>query len=156
NFWVDPATGVNYLVAVQTPIARVSTVSALLSTPVSPGSGTTLLRNGDSGTPATAGGTFISPRVPVPSPLLPPSPLATHAGALSLLHHTVTGAPINPYGAQPIIDVRCGVGGRALGGVPGDVQRIMEETSPPRAPRLTLRGQSESMLTSFKSLGLGL
>ncbi|QEL19789.1 efflux RND transporter permease subunit [Limnoglobus roseus] len=36
NFWVNPKNGVNYRVAVQTPQAQMSTVEALLNTPVTP------------------------------------------------------------------------------------------------------------------------
>lgn len=40
NFWVNPKNGVNYRVAVQTPQARVDSIDALLSTPVTtPGGG---------------------------------------------------------------------------------------------------------------------
>jgi multidrug efflux pump subunit AcrB len=42
NFWLDPTTGVNYSVAVQTPIYKMGTMAALQSTPVSTaGRGTT-------------------------------------------------------------------------------------------------------------------
>ncbi len=37
NFWVNPKNGVNYRVAVQTPQARLNTIDALLSTPVTAG-----------------------------------------------------------------------------------------------------------------------
>jgi multidrug efflux pump subunit AcrB len=35
NFWLDPKTGVNYQVAVQTPIYKMGTMAALATTPVS-------------------------------------------------------------------------------------------------------------------------
>jgi multidrug efflux pump subunit AcrB len=37
NFWVNPKNGVNYRVAVQTPQARIDSVDALLSTPITAG-----------------------------------------------------------------------------------------------------------------------
>ena len=41
NFWVNPKTGVNYTVAVQTPIARMASVDDLLGTPIAPPGGLT-------------------------------------------------------------------------------------------------------------------
>jgi multidrug efflux pump subunit AcrB len=53
--------------------------------------------------------------------------------------------------------VQCGVEGRDLGGVAADIQRAID-TLPdlPPGTRVHIRGQSESMNSSFASLGLGL
>ena len=36
NYWSDPRSGINYIVAVQTPQSRVDSVSSLMSTSVTP------------------------------------------------------------------------------------------------------------------------
>jgi multidrug efflux pump subunit AcrB len=151
NFWVDPRTGVNYPVAVQTPLARMETVSALLATPVTPAAGL-----------ATAN-TASNVTTPAPSPVEPRTndraPTTTDApyvGGVALLHPTQDRASINHYTVQPIVDVQASVHGRDLGGVTRDLRRIMAETRLPPGMRLNLRGQSESMVTSFKSLGAGM
>ncbi|HEX4419286.1 MAG TPA: efflux RND transporter permease subunit, partial [Kofleriaceae bacterium] len=39
SYWLSPQTNVNYLVVVQTPLARAASVGALMATPISPGGG---------------------------------------------------------------------------------------------------------------------
>jgi CzcA family heavy metal efflux pump len=39
NYWSDPRSGINYVVAVQTPQSRVDSVNSLMNAPVTPGAG---------------------------------------------------------------------------------------------------------------------
>jgi multidrug efflux pump subunit AcrB len=56
---------------------------------------------------------------------------------------------------QPVFDVYANVDQRDLGGVSADIQKIMDQTQLPRASTITLRGQADTMKTSFRRLGLG-
>jgi multidrug efflux pump subunit AcrB len=55
------------------------------------------------------------------------------------------------------VDVQASASGRDLGGVTRDIQKAIASVKDlPRATRVTLRGQSESMFAAFGRLGLGL
>jgi multidrug efflux pump subunit AcrB len=75
---------------------------------------------------------------------------------------TVTRSVIPPvfthYNVAPVIDVYGNVNGRDLGGVLKDIGPIVKraEKDLPRGSSLVLRGQAETMHTSFVGLGVGL
>jgi multidrug efflux pump subunit AcrB len=56
---------------------------------------------------------------------------------------------------QPVYDVYANVDQRDLGGVSSDILKIMDHTQLPKASTITLRGQADTMKTSFRRLGLG-
>ena len=71
-----------------------------------------------------------------------------------------TNAPpvISHYNIQPVIDVYGGVSGRDLGGVLRDLKPLLAQAEQelPRGSFINLRGQAETMQTSFKGLSVGL
>ena len=62
------------------------------------------------------------------------------------------------YDVQPVIDLYGSVQGRDLGSVAREITRIVDETRPtlPRGTRLAVRGQIETMQSSFTGLISGL
>ncbi|MFY9674187.1 MAG: efflux RND transporter permease subunit [Terriglobales bacterium] len=77
---------------------------------------------------------------------------------LTQLSPMVRPAVVNHYNVQPVIDVYASVQGRDLGGVASD---IMKELKPfqdhlPRGTSMIVRGQVETMRSSFIGLGFGL
>jgi multidrug efflux pump subunit AcrB len=78
-------------------------------------------------------------------------------GNLATVSAGVEPALISHYNAQPMINVYAAVEGRDLGGVAGDVQKIMDEFRPKlsRGTQLELRGQVRTMQSSFVGLGAG-
>ncbi|MEN6441949.1 MAG: efflux RND transporter permease subunit [Syntrophobacter sp.] len=69
------------------------------------------------------------------------------------------GSPTyNHYNVMPVIDVYGGVSGRDLGGVLKDIKPIIAETEKdlPRGSFMRLRGQADTMQSSFTGLGIGL
>jgi multidrug efflux pump subunit AcrB len=62
------------------------------------------------------------------------------------------------YDIKPVVDVLASVQGRDLGGVAHDVTRIINEARPklPRGSQLVIRGQVQTMLSSFQGLAYGL
>jgi multidrug efflux pump subunit AcrB len=124
NQWLNPVTGVNYQVVVQTPQYRVDSFEDLGRTPISaPGGGQTQML----------------------------SNLATfnRGTSTSLVSH---------YNVQPVFDVFASAQDRDLGGLAGDVDRIVRDVTPllPKGTFIDVRGQVETMNTSFTRLGLGL
>jgi len=127
NYWLNPANGVNYPIAVQTPPYLLPNLSTLAQTPIE-------------------------------------SPNSANSSAPQLLSNlasfklTKTQQVINHYNVQPTLDIFANVQDRDLGGVSHDINQILEgyQKQLPKGSKISVRGQTESMNTSFTSLGLGL
>jgi multidrug efflux pump subunit AcrB len=132
SFWLNPKNGVNYFVVVQTPITKAATIDDLRSTPIT---GTTSYMQ--SGAPGAA---------------LPP-----YLGAVAAVHPAQSKSLISHDAVQRIVDVQVNVEDRDLGAVARDVDDAIKGLGKlPQGVRINVRGQSESMLSSFRSLGFGL
>jgi multidrug efflux pump subunit AcrB len=128
NFWTDPASGIPYYLAVQTPEYRVNSLNALGNTPVSSN--------------LTLGGQ------PVPGML---SNVATIKR-----DHVATNS--NQSNIQPVYDIYASVQARDLGSVATDIRKVTSALQPQLKPGNTIQvlGQIESMNSSFLHLGIGL
>jgi CzcA family heavy metal efflux pump len=65
-------------------------------------------------------------------------------------------AVVSHYNVQPTFDIYCTTQGRDLGGVANDIDRTIAKIKPPRGTTIAMRGQVESMRSSFVGLGFGL
>ncbi len=65
---------------------------------------------------------------------------------------------VNHYNIQPVFDIYANASGRDLGGVANDVNRIIADYQKklPRGSQIIIRGQVQTMNSSFLGLGLGL
>ncbi|MBN3790664.1 efflux RND transporter permease subunit [Burkholderia sp. Ac-20353] len=124
SFWVNPKTGVQYPLAIQTPQYDIGSVGDLLGTPVSAG------------------------RTGAPLQLL---------GNLVQMRTASEPAVFTHYNIRPAIDLYVSVEGRDLGSVAGEVGKIVSDARAtlPRGTELTIRGQVETMRTSYLGLGAG-
>jgi multidrug efflux pump subunit AcrB len=131
NFWTDPASGIPYYLAVQTPEYKVSSLNALGNTPVS-----------------TALSTLSDASVPVPGLL---SNVAT-------FKRDSVPTNANQSNIQPVYEVYAGVQGRDLGGVSADIGKLVVELQKELKPGNSIQvvGQIQSMTSSFWNLGVGL
>jgi multidrug efflux pump subunit AcrB len=126
NFWLNPRNGVQYLTSIRVPEHPIDSLAALQSIPVS------------GGQPGKGSAQVL-------------------ANVSSFVRRT--GSPIfSHYNVMPVIDVFGGVSGRDLGGVLRDVEPLVAaaEKDLPRGSFITLRGQADTMRTSFAGLGIGL
>ncbi|WP_175823163.1 efflux RND transporter permease subunit [Burkholderia sp. BCC0419] len=125
SFWINPRTGVQYPLQIQTPQYNLSSVDDLLGTPIS-----------------------ASGRTGMPLQLL---------GNLVQVRSTANPAVITHYNIRPAIDVYVSVEGRDLGAVAGEIDRIVADARAtlPRGTSLAMRGQIETMRTSYLGLGAG-
>ena len=130
-FWLNP-NGIVYNIAVQTPQYKVDDLDALLRTPVNP-----------PGALAAANGTAPSSQV---------------LSNLVSVRPTQTQALVTHYNIQPVIDLYVSVEDRDLGGVAQDIRNIVDDERPdlPKGSRMEVRGQVETMKSSFIGLGVGL
>ncbi|MBV9742150.1 MAG: efflux RND transporter permease subunit [Acidobacteriia bacterium] len=163
NFWVNWSNGVNYNVGIQTPQYKIDSLDALLRTPVSVGSSavSTTTASSQAGI-ATAGNNFVGVS-PSGASQAYGNPGAM-PGSTQLLSNLVTAERgytpviVNHYNVWPVFDVYANVDRRDLGGVGGEVEKIMheEEAHLPRGATLALRGQYDTMKSSFVRLGIGM
>ena len=79
-------------------------------------------------------------------------------GGVASIVRTHAAAGVSHYNIAPMINVFAGLNGRDLGGVAGDVNRVLDELRPqaPKGTTLVLRGQYATMTRAFTWLGFGL
>jgi CzcA family heavy metal efflux pump len=67
-------------------------------------------------------------------------------------------AIVSHYDITPVVDIYVSVQGRDLGGVAAEVRKAVDEMRPQlqRGSQITIRGQVETMRTSYIGLGIGL
>jgi hypothetical protein len=75
---------------------------------------------------------------------------------VSTTQRMVSPGVISHYNVQPTLDINATTQGRDLGGVAGDIDRIIGKAKLPRGTTIVLRGQVEAMRASFIGLGFGL
>jgi multidrug efflux pump subunit AcrB len=163
NYWMNWDNGVNYSIGVQTPQYRIDGLDALLRTPVSEATNAINTTTPGSQAGVAAGGNAFVGASPSGSSQAYGNPGAM-AGSTQLLSNLVTvqrdTAPviINHYNIQPVFDVYANVDRRDLGGVGAEVEKIVKEESAhlPRGTTFALRGQYQTMQSSFFRLGLGM
>src|SRR5882724_2295606 len=91
-----------------------------------------------------------------------PITAATTGGSRQLLDNlasllrTTSPAIENHYNVQPIFDVYASPDQRDLGSFATDITRILDKTKLPRGITIDMRGQVDTMRTSFTRLGLGM
>jgi multidrug efflux pump subunit AcrB len=126
-FWLNPQNGVVYNVAVQAPQYRVDSLDALLNIPVAAGA------SAPGATPQLLGN------------------LATAKPAQSL-------PIVSRYNITPVIDLYVSVQGTDLASVARQVNAEVDKVRPrlPRGSQIAVRGQVETMQSSFTGLLTGL
>ena len=163
NYWLNWSNGINYNIGVQTPQYRIDSLDALLRTPISPMSSTVSSTTPGSQAGASAGTNSFVGASPNGASQAYGNPGAM-AGTTQLLSNLVSVkrnyAPVivNHYNVWPVFDVYANVDRRDLGGVGAEVEKIMRDEEPhlPRGTTFNLRGQVETMQSSFFRLALGL
>jgi multidrug efflux pump subunit AcrB len=79
-------------------------------------------------------------------------------GSFASVSRAAERAVVSHWNVQPVIDLYGGVQGRDLGGVADEVTKIVDERMKalPKGSRLIMRGQVDTMLSSFQGLLYGL
>ena len=125
-YWINPRNGIQYLVNVRVPEHRMDSLAALNAIPI------------NASQPGQGDVQLL--------------------GNLATFHRT-NGAPvISHYNVVPVIDVFGGVSGRDLGGLLKDIKPLIAQAEKelPRGNFIGLRGQAQTMQSSFLGLGIGL
>ncbi len=129
-FWLNPRNGIVYNIAVQTPQYQIDSLDALLNLPVAPAGGNAA--NAGGGTQLLGNLVEVSP--------------ARELAVAS--RHNLT----------PVVDVYVSVQGTDLASVAAQVQHRVDAIRPklPRGSQVVMRGQVQTMQSSFIGLGVGL
>ncbi len=79
-------------------------------------------------------------------------------GSLATIHRGTGMALVSHYDIQPVIDIYGSVQRRDLGGVADDIQKIVDESRKelPRGSEMVIRGQVQTMKSSYSGLISGL
>jgi multidrug efflux pump subunit AcrB len=125
-YWLDPKVGIQYLINVRAPEYVMDSVQQLNAMPISAG------QIGNSDAQILANLATVS-RVNVP-------PVVSH------------------YDIMPVIDIYGNVDGRDLGDVLSHIKPLVEAAKKdlPRGSSIAIRGQAQTMSTSYFNLGMGL
>ena len=128
NFWTDPASGIPYYLAVQTPQYLADSLNEIKNTPI---------------------GAIAAPNTGAVPGLL--SNVATFT-------RDTTPTNLNQANIQPVYEVFANTQGRDLGSVSSDINRIIADEKKQLRPGNTIQvvGQIESMNSAFQNMSLGL
>jgi multidrug efflux pump subunit AcrB len=126
SFWLDPKTGVTYSIATQTPQYGVDSLSDLQNIPI----------------------TGSSNAHPQPEIL----------ASLASYKRSAEMGIVSHYNIAPVIDIFGAVQGRDLGAVSRDMKPILDQARKnlPRGTQLAVRGEIDTMNSSFEGLLGGL
>jgi multidrug efflux pump subunit AcrB len=138
SFFLNPLNSVNYPVVVQVPYQKVNSVKDLMNMPIT--SSNFQFTSNPSATPSD---------VPI-----------TQTQTMGNIAQITTGAQFNQfnhYTVQRVMNISANVEGHDLGSVSSAIQKKIDGLGKlPAGMKITLRGQSEVMNSSFSTLGLGL
>jgi multidrug efflux pump subunit AcrB len=128
SFWLDPKTGVSYTVATVAPQYDIQSLQDLENIPVT-----------------GAGGGANRPQW-------------QQLANLGTISRGVGMATVSHYDAQTMIDIYGATQGRDLGGVANEIEKIVNENRGklPRGSQMFIRGQIDTMRSSFVGLVAGL
>jgi multidrug efflux pump subunit AcrB len=79
-------------------------------------------------------------------------------GGLATIERTPSNAVVSHYNVRPVIDIYATPQGRDLGGVAGDIQKVIQDTARdvPTGAGVVLRGQVTTMTSAYQQLFVGL
>ncbi len=163
SFWLNPANGVSYNVGVQTSQYRIDSLDALLRTPITAassdvntttaGSTAGVASMGNASVGASPSG--ASQAYGNPGALTNPTQLLSNLVDVQRSYGQVI---VNHYNVAPVFDIYANVDRRDLGSVGREVEKIVQEEQfhLPRGTTFNMRGEYETMQSSFVRLGLGM
>jgi multidrug efflux pump subunit AcrB len=164
TFYLDPRNGVSYSISTQSPEYRMDSMAELEGLPITSSANAAGMTQASTsistGAPGAAPlGSFAPTQAPDAATAAPGAsrPVQVLANVANIEPGAEQGE-ISHYDVQPVIDIFTNVEGSDLGSVTRAMQRIVarHEKDLPRGSHFTLRGQSETMRTSYIGLLSGL
>ncbi|GKS56974.1 hypothetical protein YTPLAS18_05010 [Nitrospira sp.] len=127
-YWLDPSTGMSYLINVYTPQPQINSINSLKTVPVDASTN----GSGDSAVQLL--------------------------GNLAQIEAQGTPGVVTHGNIMPLFDIYVSAEGRDLGGVLADVKKIAKDMEPemPRSAALEIHGQASLMYDAYRELIFGL
>jgi multidrug efflux pump subunit AcrB len=149
TFWLNPQTGVSYSIAVQSPQYDLDSLQDLQNIPLT-GSGS--LRNGQLTSTGACG-----PVVPANAPVMGGQPIQILGNVANVTPGTEEGTETH-YNIAPVFDIYGNVVNSDLASVNKGIEKIIADMKGqlPRGSQIIVRGQVQTMRTSFIGLVGGL
>ena len=150
TYYLDPRNGVQYNIAAQAPQYALDNLQDLRNIPVTPGSG-----GGTTSAPANRAS--LGAGMPAPSGPMGGRPVQI-LGNLIAIQPGAEQATVNHYNITPVIDIYGNIAGTDLASVSSGIDRIVAKykSQLPRGSSIVIRGQVQTMRTSFEGLLAGL
>ena len=128
TFWLNPANGVSYLIAIQTPQYLMDTLTALHNVPI---------------TPANSAANTAGPQV---------------LGAVATIERNTTNAVVTQYDIQSMVQIYATTQGRDLGAVAVEVQKVIDgaKDDVAKGQTVALVGQIKTMEAAYQGILFGL
>ncbi|MGC2640021.1 MAG: efflux RND transporter permease subunit [Acidobacteriaceae bacterium] len=154
SFYLDPRNGVEYDIATQAPQYTLDTIQDLRNIPVTPGSGA-VSTGGAAGGPPNSGSYGAG---------MPPSTGPVGGRPIQILGNLADIQPgqeqatVTHYNITPVVDIYGNVSGTDLASVSKAIDRKIAQMKDqlPHGSRLVVRGQVQTMRSSFEGLLGGL
>lgn len=126
TYWLNRSNGIQYLINFRVPEHAIGSLEQLQAMPIG------------TGQPGLGNGQILA--------------------NLATLERTASVPVVSHYDSAPVTDVFGGISGRDLGNVLRDIEPLVEEAKKdlPRGHYISLRGQADTMRTSYIGLGVGL
>ncbi|MBT9331722.1 efflux RND transporter permease subunit [Paracidobacterium acidisoli] len=149
-FWLDPRNGVSYDIAVQAPQYSLDSLQDIANIPVTNGSSAATVPPASS--ISGAAGTALPANTPMGG-----QPIQVLGNLVSVKPTTEMGT-VSHYDIAPVIDIYGNVVNTDLASVDKQIEKIIAESKSglPRGSRIVVRGQVETMRSSFIGLLGGL
>ncbi len=140
TYFLNPQSGVNYIVAVQTPSDKIQSLADVLALPANPAAPN------------------INPNIPTVGPAAAMAAPVTRISDIASVRPSSSMQSISHYTVQRVVDVAANVDGRDLGSAAAEIKKVIADVQKdlPSTVKIFLRGQNEVMETSFRNLGFGL
>lgn len=156
TFWLDPKNGVSYAIAVQSPQYNMATLQDVKNIPLTPANRTASASLSNAIAP-----TAIDYRINGSTPGASVQTIAKPVQVLGAVANFTRGqelATVSHYDIQPAIDIFGSFAHTDLHSVDLDMEKIIDRHRKdlPRGSEVVVRGQVETMATSFKGLLFGL
>ena len=147
NYWLDPTTGVSYSIAVQSPQYDLDTMQDLENIPVDP----------SAGNPAAPTAPSANGMIPASISPMGGKPLQILGNVASIIPGQELGT-VTHYNIAPVIDIYGNVVNTDLASVDQQIEKLIADARHhlPRGSQIVVRGQVETMRTSFVGLLGGL
>jgi multidrug efflux pump subunit AcrB len=152
TFWLDPKSGVSYAIAVQSPQYNMDTLQDIKNIPLTPGGSS----SGNSSAPAVQD-YRVNGSTPGASFQTIAKPVQVLGGVASFTRGQEL-ATVSHYDIQPVIDIFGNFAHTDLHSVDLGMEKIIERhrRDLPRGSEIVVKGQVQTMATSYRGLLFGL